>query len=185
MAYVDKLNVNGSDYDIQDKRLPESAGTIQIAKPVNVGNNFTADNIVENMSGYSFVDYQVDTTWTPIYSGIVKNGNKLTFVIFGTIEQDGTKTGNADIGVFNIPSGVGSALYPYSIGQDNYVLDQKEVIFQGNDELYNFKKCQAVIRKNSNSQLAIRLGTLENLTQTLTYCFRIEVTFLLSDNLAA
>ena len=158
-------DINGSDIDM--------SGKIEGAE------------IVEKMTGYSANALQLDTQWQPVYVGVCKNGNKITFVVFGSITVDGTQTGNADIIHFNIPSSVGAKLYPYTIGADNYVLDQKEVIFQNNDVLYNFKKCQAVIRKNSDTLLGIRIGSLQNLDVAGTYCFRIEETFLLSDNLVS
>ena len=78
-----------------------------------------ADEIIENMSGYSFNDIQTDHAWNPVYAGVVKNGNNLTFVVFGSITVDGTQTGNADICNFTLPNDVASKLYPYSIGGMN------------------------------------------------------------------
>ena len=116
MAYVDKLNVNGSDYDIQDKRLPESAGTIQITKPVNVGNNFTADSIVENMSGYSYQNNHIgqNSQFTPIYASVCKNGNKLTAVIAGTLTPLQAGETFTNIGLFILPGTIMNILYPFS-----------------------------------------------------------------------
>ena len=41
----------------------------------------TGGEIVEKMSGYSFTQIN-DVEWSPIYAGIVKNGNKLTYQLY-------------------------------------------------------------------------------------------------------
>ena len=95
-------------------------------------------------------------------------------------------TGNADIALFYFPTAIGSKLYPYTVGVNTNILDQKNIAFQNTGALYQLKQCPAVVFKGGdNTFIQIRLGSLQNLTDVATYTFRIEVTFLLSDNLAA
>ena len=140
-----------------------------------------ADEIIENMEGYSFSDLQGDHAWTPIYAGVCKNGNKVTFVIFGSIVFDGTETGNADLATFTLPASVLDKLYPYSIGGLNNVLDNKKIYLQ--PAAYVIDELPMVIIK-STSSITFRLGKMQDIQSgTGTYLFRIEETFLLSDNL--
>lgn len=150
------------------------------------GNAITGDSIVENMSGYSFVK-DTAVTWTPVYVGAVKNGNKVTFVIFGTYTYQ-TGDSSTQIGRLIIPSSVGAKLYPYTMGTETRILDQKNVTFIDNDSIVNAPLfAVGEIIKASNSQLNLDLRRLQaaGFTDGKTYIFRYEVTFLLSDNLAS
>ena len=159
----------------------------QLALKANLaGANFTgaitAPSIIENMSGYSIERYgSALTNWTPIYVGAVKNGNKLTCVIFGTYNSSSTPANQALLNI-NIPDSVGSNLYPYTLGVDDDVLDTKIINFF--DGLNSYKSAIIEIEKNSNSKLSVVLRPIDLVANT-TYYFRAEVTFLLSDNLAS
>ena len=47
MAILNKINVSGTTYDINDERLTENAGTIEASKNLALDGNFTANSIIE------------------------------------------------------------------------------------------------------------------------------------------
>lgn len=149
---------------------------------VNIAGNFTADSIIENMTGYSFTPDSnlANNGLSLVYVGVVKNGNKLTFAIAG--EFDSTVTPNASpyLGNFGIPSAVGSKLFPMT----GAFLDIKKGLFFKNYSTTNEKIFS--MYKNSNSSLGLQLyGMTSGFDGSSIYCFRFEVTFLLSENLAS
>lgn len=149
---------------------------------VNITGNFTADSIIENMSGYSFTKRTEDLTWEAIYAGCVKNGNKLTFVVFGKITAPNATWGR--LCYFSIPSIVASKLYPYTIGGAN-VLDNRKLDFTLSSSRNTIVEGKYLIEKVGYGGVYFQLENLDNLTQGEEYYFRIEQTFLLSDNLAS
>lgn len=151
---------------------------------VNIAGNFTADSIIENMTGYSFTKgadkegLTVDLT----YAGAVKNGNKITFVIAGEITRTDTVAGNLyPFGKFNIPYTIGIKLIPaFSIWLafiNTYLANDAD----------NGTSLPALLYKESglHTNIALNLYKVNNLTLNTKYYFRIEQTFLLSDNLAS
>lgn len=142
-----------------------------------------ADEIVENMTGYAWQD--VDTRFSLIYCGVVKNGNKLTFAVFGKINGDDVAgSNNTYIGKFNIPTSIGQSLIPTLVGSTN-ILDIKNVHLYSNI-IKSSKEISVYVEKPNNNQLAIvQFGITDaSLTAGTDYFFRYECTFLLSDNLA-
>lgn len=142
---------------------------------LDVNADLTANSIVENMEGYSFTKDELETI---DYVGVCKNGNKLTLAIAGTMTLTEATT-RVDIGYFTIPNNVGMKLYP--IGNTIF-LSYKEVPFYSS---YNTNiKVNTNTVKNSNAKISV--ATYPNdLVLNTTYSFRYEITFLLSDNLAA
>ena len=68
---------NMRDTMIYDKDKNE----VQIGTNLNADGNFTANSIIENMSGYKFFPEVLDNahrTITYSYAGVVKTGNKNT-----------------------------------------------------------------------------------------------------------
>lgn len=149
------------------------------------GANFTgaitSPSIIENMSGYSFVN---DGNMTIIYAGVVKNGNKITFVVFGSY----TKTAGDSfkgIGNFtNIPSSVGEKLYPFTQGDLTNCLASSKITMSDISSRTSKTDVILEIAKVSNTNISLRLLALSALTDNSAYLFRVEQTFLLSDNLA-
>lgn len=149
---------------------------------VNIDGNLTANSIIENMSGYHFS--KVTTIdWTPVYVGCVKNGNKLTMVIFGKYTK---KTGDSEqvyIARIGVPKNVGDKLYPYSIGIfTNSVLDTKVLPFYYSEK--DYVNIPLFILKNSSTDVGFQIVT-KALQVNVEYYFRVETTFLLSDNMVA
>lgn len=153
------------------------------------GANFTgpitSPSIIETMSGYSFTKRIADYDWTPIYVGIVKNGNKLTFVMFGSINIATLTDSYTNLAFLDIPSDLGAQLFPYEVQGYGNVLDNSKITYMDSTILGTFQDGLVIIQKQSDSRLAIQIRGLSSLTLNRDYYFRIEKTFLLSDNLAS
>ena len=154
-------------------------------KDVSASGSISGDEIIENMSGYSFskspnnTDYELDH----IYAGVVKTGNKITFVIFaGVTTLNALTIGDfKDLGSFTIPNSVGSKLYPYVQGGYNSALSCVKVY--GTYGSYIGIDFIGLVRKNSDTQITIGITPSELTTQNTKYLIRLEFTFLLSDNM--
>lgn len=145
---------------------------------VNIDGNFTANSIIENMNGYSFLQNEESLNDVKLdYVGVVKNGNKITFAIAGIMNLATAKE-RVNIGTFTIPNDVGEKLFPIS---NTTFLSYDNINIYKN---YNTKKDVAFLAiKNSNIRISI--ATYPNSLDLATdYSFRYEITFLLSDNMA-
>ena len=149
------------------------------------GNAITGDSIIENMSGYSFTKESSDKAWTAVYAGVCKNGNKITFVVFGKMTASSADPSSATIARFTIPASVGAKLYPYTLGGAPDILDNKFCGFF--DYVSSYKQVAYNVKKDSNTSIAVILRNINGsgLTDSTEYVFRIEETFLLSENLAS
>ena len=75
----------------------------------------TGAEIVEKMSGYEFDASIAHADVSIVYASVVKNGNKITFVIFGNVAPtEDITSGDINLGAFNIPTTIGAKLYPYT-----------------------------------------------------------------------
>ena len=156
-------------------------GNVNISGTLNA-TNITGDSIIETMTGYSFVKNNV-LPGEYIYAGIVKNGNKLTFVAFVKLNFTALPSGNhMSIGNFVVPNAVSNKIYPYTIGGlSNVVLDKQLSAFSG---INIVKEINGVLYKGGTSYDAHLYG-LSVLDLNTDYLVRFECTLLLSDNLAA
>lgn len=155
--------------------------SIQSDGNVNVSGELTADEIIENMSGFSFTKTTdtANTETTPIYAGVVKTGNKITFVYFSEVKVINAASGA--VGHFTIPSYIGDKLFPTSIGGDTNKLMYGQVWFASS---YNAGSNGIFwVDKTSSTQVTIALRTTG--ISAGTYNVRLEMTFLLSENLAS
>ena len=143
----------------------------------------TGGELIEKMSGYSFAPNTSelsDDGVTLSYVGVVKTGNKITFVIAGTFSPT---TGvpahlNPQLGDFTIPQSVYDKLYPDSNG----VIDNQTLNFSDTASSYVSKTftCQ----KHTNNRVRYNLRNMSSgFEDDKTYSFRISSTFLLSENL--
>lgn len=175
--YVDKL---------REKVVQEGNKTI-IGGNLDVDGTITGDEIVENMAGYSYYhSVQDGITLNPIYCGVVKNGNKLTLVIFGKAQRTGDIANNfAEFGVFIIPKTVADKIYPTPLGnQTNAVLSKTIQLFSAPNSKID---CNVIVNKylsSNQNKLQVYMYGMSNLALNTEYQYRIEMTFLLSDNLA-
>ena len=142
----------------------------------------TGGEIVEKMSGYSFASMEAPSNLTvePIYSGIVKNGNKLTLVFAFNM----TRTDTVDSGFgfyYTVPQSVADKLYPTTIGGYDFLSVGEYGAWSSNSATKPLKAYSV------KSGLSIAFGTniadINELTLNTKYYCRIEVTFLLSDSL--
>lgn len=146
---------------------------------LNIDGTFTADEIVENMSGYSFTE--LADQFTGIYAGVCKNGNKITFVIYGKINID-VAIASLNIGRFNVPQEIYSKLYGGVVGEDDYI-DTKQVYLSVNYATGVNKPAIMYKADNDTRRLDVNIYSLSDLSLNTDYYVRYEVTFLLSDNL--
>lgn len=153
---------------------------------VNIAGNLTADSIIENMSGYSarVMTTQYGNDIQNIYTGAVKNGNKLTFVFFFQYTK---RAGHSAGEIYNVgtPWDVGAKLYPSTIGSADNVLDLKKVSAVAVDDRYVTYDVIVDFVKISNNSYYAQLLNTSSLTNDKTYLIRYECTFLLSDNLVS
>ena len=184
-AYLVEHPVDITALEGQDIALATltSTGDVDVGGDLDVTGSISGAEIVEKMSGYSWTKTgDAKVTQTDVYVGIVKNGNKLTLVYFGecTVIDEFTGAGNITLGHISIPSSVGAKLYPYTLGLSNNILSQKgfEIFSDLNTKVSSY----TTIEKYSNTQLNIVLN-LKNAVLNSKYMVRVEVTFLLSDNL--
>lgn len=161
-------------------------GDLSVDGDVDVDGGFTANEIVEKMTGYSFLPQTTtNITVNNIYVGVVKNGNKLTFVHFLSITRTGTVENNFNVaGIIKVPDAIMSKLYPYEIQDSDYALDYKKVTAYTKtsgtpvDLDYYCEKINYGEKGLHNT--LVKVNSLEVDTE---YVIRLEETFLLSDNL--
>ena len=150
---------------------------------VNVDGNFTANSIIENMSGYRF-QKETNEALTYTYAGICKNGNKITFAIACKLNFNSIPM-NITLGTFILPISVYNKLFPMAYGQSNNILSVKAVTLYKNE---NESKTLNVRFTKSNyaGYVDITLYPLQSaeIETNTDYILRYEETFLLSDNMA-
>lgn len=150
---------------------------------VNISGNFTADSIIENMSGYSAVitpnsDYDFEN----VYTGAVKNGNKLTLVAAINITRLQNVTSSVAYVEFVVPTEVYNKLYYTLIGGYN-ILNFPFVKAIGEDA--SAIDLGILIMKSGSNviRIALHTATIPNLVLNKKYYVRLEATFLLSNGL--
>lgn len=144
-----------------------------------------ADSIVENMTGYTFTK-SITEGVSCLYAGVVKNGNKLTFVITSIFTPASEASSGAPIGLgkFVVPADIAEKLVPFTSQTLTNVLDIKSGTF--NSYVVNSRGTNLVVYKNDYDLnfVAYPLVPLAGDGNT-PYYIRFEATFLLSNNLAA
>ena len=146
---------------------------------VNIDGNFTANSIIQNMTGTTLHPNPTKRNEVNIsYAGICQNGNKLTIAINGSLLFNSS---DKIINICNIivPLSVGSKIIPYKEGTAETVYKKLSCYSAYNESV----DINTIVQKDSNSEFHINIYA-GALTNELTYYFRYEITFLLSDNLA-
>ena len=137
--------------------------------------------VVEVMAGYSVRDGNPQINLS--YFGISKNGKKLTIAYSGSITPTSELLNELiALRIVEIPSSIGSKIIPQL--QNRIVCDDVMLV----DNTYTSstaKRAMVYVTKWSDVQITIYLAPAESLTIGTTYYLRGEITFLLSDNLAA
>ena len=171
---ITNFTINASQYLIANYNDGTStdlgaifSGNITIGGDLTVVGNMTGPSIIETMTGYSYT--KDNQNWSDVYVSACKNGNKLTFVVFGAISKDNDTSNVIDLANFTVPSDVASKLVPYNLGGLATCLDTKVIsMFSDTD---------------TAEQVSFQLRGLSALPNAI-YYFRIEETFLLSANMA-
>lgn len=145
-----------------------------------------ADEIIENMNGYSFAYNTsiVGFTLENVYIGAVKNGNKLTFVVaLNVTRTQDDLSGTKIVGNFTIPSTIGEKLYPANIAGLNY-LDNR--VIQAWSSGWAKKDLISYLIKKNNTTVEFDFDSGINtiLTKDTKYYVRYETTFLLSEDIS-
>ena len=149
---------------------------------INVDGNFTANSIIENMNGYAISNIASEINL--IYGGACKNGNKITFVLFGDLYAETLPTaGFWRICNFTIPTEIGQKLFPYTQGGFDNLLNKTIVNLSTGVGVDANVNVSCIVQKYSNNTISFFMYS-NNVQPTTHYIFRYEVTFLLSDNMA-
>ena len=156
-------------------------GNINISGALNA-TSITAGSIVETMSGYTFTD--ANTAGVEIiYAGVVKNGNKLTFVCFFAVKLDSSSSSALDLGSFYIPADIDAKIYPFQFeGSSTQFVDARKnsIVTNGYGNVDGFNTSI----KTATRTITMSFVPLASIPANAKYFGRYEVTFLLSDNLA-
>lgn len=178
------VNQTGTGYELTTINPISVDGTT--IRPTNcyATNEITANSIIENMSGYSWTKGN-PSHWTEIFVGVVKNGNKITFVVFGEITKtENTPSGEFTIGQYVLPNSVYSKFYPFTLGDLATFMDAKIISFFSSKTNHVDIPCSARYPSGTNN-LNFYISSLANLEVGTRYVFRYELTLLLSDNLVS
>ena len=147
-----------------------------------------ADEIIENMSGYGFTKLSETTNLTRefVYAGIVKNGNKLTFVLAVNLTRTGDVAENVSpkLGAFSIPASMKARIYPSQIGGYSYV-SVGEINAWRNDNSNKPLQVYSYLGSEGDNTIYVDANPapINELTGDIKYYCRWELTLLLSDNL--
>lgn len=185
------INVDG-DIVISDGGISIADGEVSTPILTSANDHIEAQKpVVEVMTGYSFTKGAdtSDYTLSYAYAGIVKNGNKITLAVAFEISLLSNIGFNQQIqlGRFNIPSAIGQKLFPFSQGGFTNLVAQVSVLAnETSSALSGILNSFAVISKVSDTRLDVLFYPMNNgMSAGEHYNARVEVTFLLSENLAA
>ncbi len=144
------------------------------------GHKVTGDEIVEKMSGYSYINGTASNfIASSIYASVCKNGNKLTLVLAFDLEKTASGGSNV-VGWFTLPSEVYNKIYPSNIGGQNFASVAQLACFKTSE---SYVLINGFVIKSTNNRLGFYINP-SNLPLNEKHYTRYEVTFLLSDNLA-
>lgn len=160
-------------------------GDLDIEGDIEGEGKITADEIIENMEGYSFTLGHIDNlTTTGVYAGVVKTGNKITFAVAVKFRRTDTMLNAGRLGLFTIPKSVFDRLYQAQIGLYDYLTVDEKPAWSSDSQnkaiqVYSYKSGGG----DTNVVIDMNLDPLNELTINTDYYFRYEFTLLLSDNL--
>ena len=184
---VSSFSINGSQHLIVSYNDGSTTDLGEIFNGnVNIDGNFTANSIVEKMSGYSFsVGSDTNVTLEYVYVGAVKNGNKITLAVaMNLTNTTGTQSSQVNGGTFTLPHDVMTKLSTTLVGGATVLSIQKV-------QLYNswsgspIEETVFLEKFTLLDQIKINIQKLTDLVQGTKYFLRFETTFLLSENLAS
>lgn len=165
----------------QDIAPANVAATASVSAP-----SITGDSIIEIMDGYTYTPQTPTTfTLTIAYAGVVKTGNKVTFALALEFTTINTSSGYQSIGYFDVPNAVGNKIIPTTVFGTN-VVDCKKVGCA--ESVTSLTDANVLMSKATGNPGKTRfyMGLHHpNIAAGKSVFCRYEVTFLLSDNLAA
>lgn len=147
------------------------------------GLEVTGNSIIEKMNGYSFTPLEkINAVIETTYAGIVKNGNKVTFVCTGSFQRSGDLVAwSCPLGRFHFPNEIGAKLYPVTLNDVKSLSFGRLMLFK---TFTDFIELPCLAIKNDNNAFTPTIYYLNQTAVDTPYLFRYEITFLLSDNLA-
>ena len=139
------------------------------------------------MIGYYFsnADANPKVTLSITYAGVVKTGNKITFALAGemTLASDYDNS-NFRLGYWqNIPAAVMNKLIPYNMSGFTNVIAQGKLYFASEYDAGGY--LPFIVQKGSTNISPVVYWQTSALPLATRHVFRLELTFLLSDNMAA
>lgn len=149
---------------------------------VNVAGNFTANSIIENMTGYTFTPATFETadvTVENLYANVVKTGNKITFVI-ACFATKISSTLYMQFGKFKIPMAVADQLQSYKLGTSQVIASSTIYIKADTADVIGTAVPVWFQKGYNEIFVAINLTPVETNKK---YYIRVEQTFLLGDNM--
>lgn len=151
---------------------------------VNIAGNFTANSIIENMTGYSFTNQNTDTNTTinNVFCSPCKNGNKITFVWYFEMSHNANGRDYIYPGYFDIPTAVADKLLPITLGSIENCLAISSV-YAYKSEISKVQLDYQIMKFN-NHLISLVLHGCKALEANTTYIVRVEHTFLLNNSLA-
>lgn len=162
-------------------------GNVNISGDLNATGKISGGEIVETMTGYSGTKTGSPSDFTNgiTYIGVCKNGNKITFVISGSITKVNASAGWRGIASFNVPAEVNAKLVTTAFGTADYVAIAPVDLYPTNTEGPVRINTDTRIQKGGgvNPTLFFQFN-LGPLTLDIPYFFRLEYTFLLGENYA-
>lgn len=155
------------------------SGNITISGDLTVTGAITGASITEDMVGYSYTKGATSNiAYDYKYAGVCKNGNKITFAVATELTRTDSVS-LCSLGVFVVPLEIGNKLFP---AKDNWLAFLSLYLGKDYDEGVSVP---CLIIKDSSTSIRIVLYDLnDNLTLNDKYYARLDVTFLLSENLA-
>lgn len=151
---------------------------------IDLDGDFSANLLLEKMSGYSFTFENLHADVTLEYAGVSKTGNKLTVAVAGSITPtaDIVKNSYVDTGTLHLPADIGAQLYP---GIDtNRIIGGACPVMTTSYDTDTVIQCYFYVTKWTNQEFSLTFYNSDKLEAGNTYYFRQEITFLLSENFA-
>ncbi len=185
-AVDDYLTEHPVDLEGQDISLATltSTGDVDVGGDLDVTGSVSGAEIIEKMSGYGYRHesvIDVKGTYTHVYTGVVKNGNKLTFVNAFKLYLTATSTGTVYCDTFLVPEDIGNKIFTAFPASSNLVNSRKISAFAAAADI---AEITSYCVKNSPVSLTFGID-LSGLDAKKEYYIRQELTILLSDDLAA
>lgn len=173
------IQVVVDNYELKADLEDDVIDIVEDAEELNLNGDLTANSIIENMSGYSFTKGAIVAGWTAtgVYAGVVKNGNKITFVVAYNIKKTSADAQTfLYLGRYNIPTDILDKIYPSL--DDLIGVDSRKLLALSTNSIDIDGFCE-----KGTTFLSFGIAGLGSLVVDTDYYVRYELTLLLSENL--